>query len=115
MSLSKIRLIHMLEEKVRGARVIERLKENPSKLLGTILVGNNIVNIGASSIATLLAIKHFGDTSVAIATGITTVLVLIFGCGRAHIHFNILSKPDRVCIHADCRSFHAAIGLRKIG
>jgi len=79
MSLSKIRLIHMLEEKVRGARVIERLKENPSKLLGTILVGNNIVNIGASSIATVLAIEYFGDTGVGIATGITTVLVLIFG------------------------------------
>jgi putative hemolysin len=79
MSLSKIRLIHMVEEKVKGAGVIDRLKENPSKMLGTILVGNNLVNIGASSIATLLAIKHFGDTSVAIATGITTVLVLIFG------------------------------------
>ncbi len=79
MSLSKIRLIHMLEEKVRGARIIERLKENPSKLLGTILVGNNIVNIGASSIATVLAIEYFGDTGAGIATGITTVLVLIFG------------------------------------
>lgn len=79
MSLSKIRLIHMVEEKVKGASVIDRLRDNPSKLLGTILVGNNLVNIGASSIATLLAIKHFGDTSVAIATGITTVLVLIFG------------------------------------
>ncbi len=79
MSLSKIRLIHMLEEKVKGASVIDRLKETPSKLLGTILVGNNLVNIGASSIATVLAIKHFGDTSVAIATGVTTVLVLIFG------------------------------------
>jgi len=79
MSLSKIRLIHMLEEKVRGASVIDRLRENPSKLLGTILVGNNLVNIGASSIATVLAIKYFGDTGVGIATGITTVLVLIFG------------------------------------
>ena len=54
MSLSKIRLIHMLEEKVRGASAINQLRENPSKLLGTILVGNNIVNIGASSIATVL-------------------------------------------------------------
>ncbi len=79
MSLSKIRLIHMLEEKVKGASVIDRLRENPSKLLGTILVGNNLVNIGASSIATVLAIKYFGDTGVGIATGITTVLVLIFG------------------------------------
>jgi len=79
MSLSKIRLIHMLEEKVRGASVINQMRENPSKLLGTILVGNNLVNIGASSIATVLAIKYFGDTGIGIATGIMTVLVLIFG------------------------------------
>jgi len=79
MSLSKIRLIHMLEEKVRGASVINQLRENPNKLLGTILVGNNIVNIGASSIATVLAIEYFGDTGAGIATGITTILVLIFG------------------------------------
>jgi putative hemolysin len=79
MSFSKIRLIHMLEEKVQGASVINRLRENPSKLLGTILVGNNLVNIGASSIATVLAIEYFGDTGVGIATGIMTVLVLIFG------------------------------------
>ena len=79
MSLSKIRLMHMQEENVRGASVIARLKENSSKLLGTILVGNNLVNICASSIATVLAIEYFGDTGVGIATGIMTVLVLIFG------------------------------------
>jgi len=59
--------------------VISRLRENPSKLLGTILVGNNLVNISASAIATVLAIEYFGDTGVGIATGIMTVLVLIFG------------------------------------
>lgn len=79
MSLSKIRLMHMLEEKVRGASVINRLRDNPSKLLGTILVGNNIVNIGASSLATVVAIEYFGDTGIGVATGIMTILVLIFG------------------------------------
>ena len=79
MSLSKIRLIHMVEEKTRGASIIKDLRDNPSKMLGTILVGNNIVNIGASSIATVLAIEYFGDTGAGIATGITTILVLIFG------------------------------------
>ncbi len=64
---------------MKGAGVINRLRENPSKLLGTILVGNNLVNIGASSIATVLAINYFGDTGIGIATGIMTVLVLIFG------------------------------------
>jgi len=78
MSLSKIRLIHMLGEKVRGASDINLLRENPSKLLGTILVGNNLVNISASSIATVLGIKYFGDAGVGIAAGITTLLVLVF-------------------------------------
>jgi CBS domain containing-hemolysin-like protein len=68
----------MLEEKVRGASVINLLREDPNKLLGTILVGNNLVNISASSIATVLAIKYFGDAGVGIATGITTALVLVF-------------------------------------
>jgi len=78
MSLGKVRLIHMLEEKVRGANLVDQLRKNPSKLLSTILVGNNAVNIGASSIATVLAIEHFGDTGVGIATGVMTILVLIF-------------------------------------
>jgi len=79
MSINKIRLIHMLEEGVRGASMIKRLREDPSKLLGTILVGNNLVNIGASSIGTLLAIEYFGDAGVVIATITMTVLLLIFG------------------------------------
>ncbi|MGV8115118.1 HlyC/CorC family transporter [Methanothrix soehngenii] len=79
MSLSKIRLIHLVEEKIRGASVVEKLREDPSRLLGTILVGNNLVNISASSIATVLAIKYFGDSGVGIATGVMTMLVLIFG------------------------------------
>lgn len=79
MSLSKIRVRHMLEEKVKGAELVHRLTQNPGKLLGAILVGNNVVNIGASALATSLAIGFFGDTGVGIATGIMTLLVLIFG------------------------------------
>lgn len=79
MSLSKIRIRNMVDENIAGAYIIQKLVENPSKLLGAILVGNNIVNIGASALATLLAIKYFGDTGVGIATGIMTILVLIFG------------------------------------
>lgn len=79
MSLSKIRIVHLFESGVKVAGVITRLRENPSKLLGTILVGNNAVNIAATSIGTVLAIEYFGDAGVGIATGIMTVLVLIFG------------------------------------
>lgn len=79
MSLSKIRIRHMVEEKVRGAEAVSKLVENPSKLLGSILVGNNVVNIGASALATSLALHYFGNIGVGIATGLMTITVLIFG------------------------------------
>ena len=69
----------MVEEKVSGAELVEKLTRNPNTLLGTILIGNNVANIGASAMATVLATKIFGDSGVGIATGIITVLVLIFG------------------------------------
>lgn len=79
-SLSKIRIRHMVEEGVKGAKLVEKLTEDPNKLLGAILIGNNIVNIGASSIATSLAVKIISnDSGVAVATAVMTVLVLIFG------------------------------------
>ncbi|WP_298836337.1 HlyC/CorC family transporter [uncultured Clostridium sp.] len=78
MTLSKIRLRNMVESEIKGANIINKLLENPSKLLGGILVGNNIANIGASALATSLAITYYKDSGVAIATIIMTILVLIF-------------------------------------
>ena len=78
MTLSKIRLRNMVESKIKGANIINKLLQNPSKLLGGILVGNNIANIGASALATSLAITYFKDSGVAIATFTMTILVLIF-------------------------------------
>ena len=79
MSLSKIRVRHMVEENVKGSKLVQKLLEEPNKLLGAILIGNNTVNIGASAIATSLALSLFGDKGAAIATGVMTVLILIFG------------------------------------
>ncbi len=79
MSLSKIRIRHMVDEGVKGAKLVEKLTEDPNKLLGAILIGNNIVNIGASALATTIATELFGSTGVGIATGVMTILVLIFG------------------------------------
>ena len=79
MTLSKIRLRHMVESEIKGAERVNKLLKNPSKLLGGILVGNNIANIGASALATSLAIKYWGDSGVGIATAVMTILVLIFG------------------------------------
>lgn len=69
----------MVESNVKHAKTVRHLIENPNKLLSTILIGNNLVNILASSIATSLSIEFFGNTGVGIATGIVTFLVLIFG------------------------------------
>ena len=79
MALSRIRVRHMVDEEVKGAKLLEKLLEDPNKLLGGILIGNNIVNIGASSLASTLAFRIFGDGGVALATGVMTILVLIFG------------------------------------
>lgn len=78
MSISKIRVRHMMEDGVAGATSIQRMIDNPGKLLSTILVGNNAVNIGASALATSLAVDLYGGNGVAIATAIMTILVLIF-------------------------------------
>lgn len=79
LSLSKIRLKHMVKEEVKNAKSIEHLLENPNKLLGTILVGNNIVNIGASALATSILIQLYPKNGVGIATALMTIIVLIFG------------------------------------
>jgi len=79
MSLNRIRLRHMVEGDVPRAKLVARLIEDPNRLLGSILIGNSVANIGASAMATVLATNIFGDSGVGIATGIITVLVLIFG------------------------------------
>lgn len=83
MSLSKLRVRNMVEEKIKKAELINKFIKEPSKLLGSILLGNNLVNIGASALATSLALDIFGNFGIGIATAISTVtmtiLVLIIG------------------------------------
>ncbi len=78
-SLSKIRLRQMVDDGVKNAMLVSKLIEKPNKLLGAILIGNNIVNIAASALATSIAIELYGNKGIGISTGIMTLLVLIFG------------------------------------
>ncbi|MDD3394611.1 MAG: HlyC/CorC family transporter [Clostridia bacterium] len=81
-SLSRIRLRNMVEEKIKNADKISRLLDDPNRLLSSILVGNNLVNNGASALTTALAIQMFhGDTGsgATVATAFITVIILIFG------------------------------------
>ncbi len=79
MSLSRIKIRHMEEDGVRGAKLVGVLIEDSNRLLTSILIGNNIVNIAATSISTSLFISLWGQQGVAAATALMTVLVLIFG------------------------------------
>lgn len=79
MSLSKIRIRYMKEEGVKGAKLVGSLTDNPNSLLTSILVGNNVVNIAATSISTSLFMSLYGENGVPIATAVMTILVLIFG------------------------------------
>lgn len=79
LSLNRYRLRHMVREGHKGARRASDLLGRPDRLLGTILVGNNIVNILAASIATVLAVELWGEAGIAISTVLLTIVVLIFG------------------------------------
>ena len=79
LSLNRYRLRHQAKEGHRGARRASELLAHPDRLLGTILVGNNFVNILASAIATVLAMQIWGEAGIAIATVALTIILLIFG------------------------------------
>lgn len=78
MSLNRYRLKHLVKQKHRGARQASKLLDRPDRLIGVILIGNNFVNILASAIATVVAVRLWGDAGIAIATAILTIVILIF-------------------------------------
>ena len=78
-SLNRIRIKNLAKEGNKKASLVERLSDNYDKLLSTILIGNNIVNILSSSLGTVLFIGLFGNAGVTISTVVMTILVLIFG------------------------------------
>ncbi len=78
-SISKIKALYIAKDGSKTGQMILKMKEDSHTLLTTILIGNNLVNIGASALATSLAISHFQSNAVGIATGIMTLLILIFG------------------------------------
>ena len=78
MSLNRYRLKHLANTGHKGARRVEKLLSRPDRLIGLILIGNNLVNILASAIATILGMRIYGDIGVAIATGALTLVILVF-------------------------------------
>ena len=78
-TISRARVRHLAKEGGKLDRMIKKMKEDPHRLLSTILVGNNLVNIGASAIATALTFRLVSHNAVGIATGVMTLIILIFG------------------------------------
>lgn len=78
MSLNRYRLKHLIKQNHRGARQAGRLLDRPDRLIGVILIGNNFVNILASAIATVIAVRLWGDAGIALATAALTIIILIF-------------------------------------
>ena len=78
MSLNRYRLRHLAKTKNSGAVRANQLLEKPDRLIGLILLGNNFVNILASSITTIIALRLGGEGAIAIGAGLLTLVILIF-------------------------------------
>ncbi|MGB2079908.1 MAG: HlyC/CorC family transporter [Vibrio sp.] len=78
MSVNRYRIRHMANEGDKRAQRVEGMLSRPDRLIGLILIGNNLVNILASAIATIIGMRLYGDYGVAIATGVLTLVILVF-------------------------------------
>jgi CBS domain containing-hemolysin-like protein len=101
-TVNKIRMRTLSEAGNKKADRVLRVTENSGKMLSAILIGNNIVNLSASSLATSLAIHYFGNYGAGIATGILTFLILIFG---------EVTPKTKATIHADKMALNYALAI----
>ncbi len=75
----KSKVVQLFNEGRKGSKALHKLKTNPSWMMSSVNLGNNLVNVGASALATSLAIRLFGDEGLGIAVGVMTFLILVFG------------------------------------
>lgn len=104
-SVNRVRLRTLIEDGNKRAALVDKILDNYSKMISTILIGNNIVNLGASSLATSFVMEEFGNAYVALGTGILTLLVLM--CGE------ILPKTAAKA-HAESISLNYAFVIDKL-
>lgn len=78
MALNRYRLKNLADKGHRSAKLASRLLDHPDRLLGVILLGNNLVNLSAASISTIAALRLYGETAIAVFTFILTLIVLVF-------------------------------------
>jgi Mg2+/Co2+ transporter CorB len=78
MAIGKLRLKHLSETRPIGTKIVERVLKRPERLIGTILFGNNLVNVAMSALATALAISFWGERGIVYVTGVLTIVILVF-------------------------------------
>jgi len=78
-SVRPSKIEQLIKNKVKGASSLHKLKSNPSRMMSSVNLGNNLASIAATALATDIALKLFGDEGLAIAIGIMTFLILVFG------------------------------------
>ncbi len=105
MSLNRYRLKHLQNQGHRGAARAARLLERPDRLIGLILIGNNLVNIFASAVATVIAIRLWGDAGIFIATLALTLVILIF---------SEITPKTMAALHPDKIAFPASVVLEPL-
>ena len=77
--IRKSKVVQLFNEGKKGSKALHKLKMNPSWMMSSVNLGNNLVNVGASALATSLAIRLFGNDGLGIAVGVMTFLILVFG------------------------------------
>ncbi len=105
MALNRYRLKHLVRHKHRGAIQASLLLKRPDRLIGLILIGNNFVNIAASALATVIAIRLWGNAGIAIATALLTLVILIFA---------EVTPKTLAALHPERIAFPAAYILRPL-
>lgn len=105
MTLNRYRLRHLARSGHPGAVRAQRLLERPDRLIGLILLGNNFVNILASSVATIIALRLLGEAGIAVATGLLTLVILIFA---------EVTPKTLAALHPERLAFPASLVLRPL-
>ena len=77
--VTKSKVVQLFNEGKKGSKALHKLKTNPSWMMSSVNLGNNLVNVGASALATSVAMRLFGNDGLGIAVGIMTFLILVFG------------------------------------
>lgn len=105
MALNRYRLKHLVKKQNRGAIRATELLQRPDRLIGVILIGNNLVNVLASAIATVIALRMFGDAGIFVATLLLTVAILIF---------SEVTPKTIAALHPEKIAFPASLILRPL-